>query len=61
MNGQNIYKSDNSLAMGNKKVSFTAGDGKPIHKKGTMDGIKSQHKASVTRAKKRKLRKKKSR
>lgn len=48
--------------MSNKKVTFTNdGQGKPIHKKGMSDGVKSSHKALMTRDKKRKQRKKKSR
>lgn len=48
--------------MSDKKVTFTNdGKGKPIHKKGASDGVKSQHKGLMTRHKKRKLRKKKSR
>lgn len=54
--------------MGNRIVTFLGGGlergrnhGKPIHKKNKSDGIKSQHKGLMTRHKKRKLRKKKSR
>lgn len=54
--------------MSNKNVVFLGGGleggrnhGKPIHKKNKSNGIISQHKSMLTRHKKRKLRKKKSR
>lgn len=47
--------------MSNKVAITTPSKGKPIHKKSGEDGIKSQHNALMSRHKKRKARKKKSR